>query len=80
MKPEQLRVVEAFLQGHDVLQYYIGCLCYEYLPLLEFDKRMNTEFDHSFIVVVMTPLTAIRKEIRYFTIPTVLIPYCSIRY
>ena len=34
--------------------------CYGCIPLV-FDKLMNTEGDHSSIVVVVTPLTAIMK-------------------
>ena len=65
MKPEQLRVVEAFVQGRDVFAIlptgYGKTLCYGCLPFV-FDKLLNTKDDQASIVVVVTPLTAIMKD------------------
>ena len=62
MKPEQLRVVEAFVQGRDVFAIlptgYGKSLCYGCLPLV-FDNLLKTKDS---IVVVVTPLTAIMKD------------------
>lgn len=68
LKQEQLRVVEAFVQGRDVFAVlptgYGKSLCYACLPIV-FDKLLATggasRADGS-IVVVVSPLTAIMKD------------------
>ena len=65
LKPEQLKVVETFVKGHDVSAVlptgYGKSLCYGCLPIV-FDKLLGTEGEDGSIVVVVTPLTAIMKD------------------
>ena len=62
LKPEQLKVVETFVQGRDVFAVlptgYGKSLCYACLPIV-FDKLLGS---NSSIVLVVTPLTAIMKD------------------
>ena len=64
MKPEQLDIVVAVLQGRDVFAIlptgFGKSLCYACLPSA-FDSLLNKESGHS-IVIVVTPLLAILKD------------------
>ena len=64
MKPEQLDVAVAFIEGRDVFAIlptgFGKSLCYACLPVA-FDKILKKERGYS-IVVVITPLLAIMKD------------------
>lgn len=64
MKPEQLDITVAFVEGRDVFSVlptgYGKSLCYSCLPYT-FDKLANKERGFS-IVVVVTPLVVIMKD------------------
>ena len=65
LKPEQLKVVEAFVKGRDVFAVlptgYGKSLCFACLPAVV-DKLLGRGGEDSSIVVVVTPLTAIMKD------------------
>ena len=63
LKPEQLKVMQAFVSGRDVFAVlptgFGKSLCYACLPCT-FDKLLMKERGHS-IVIVVTPLLSIMK-------------------
>ncbi len=64
MKPQQFRVVESFLKGHDVFGVlptgFGKSLCYACLPIV-FDKLLHKPQGTS-IVLIVSPLVAIMKD------------------
>ena len=64
MKPQQLKVVESFLKGHDVFGVlptgFGKSLCYACLPIV-FDKLQHKPQGSS-IVLIVSPLIAIMKD------------------
>ena len=65
LEPEQLEVVETFVKGRDMFTVLpTGCgksLCFG-CPSIVFDKLLGRGEEERSIIVVVTPLTAIRKD------------------
>ena len=65
MKPQQHRVVESFLNGHDVFGVlptgFGKSLCYACLPIV-FDKLQHKPHAGPSIVLIVSPLIAIMKD------------------